>query len=65
MANVASAHDQDRSNHRLSVTLSAKHYAQLTKMASNNRVSLAWVVREAIERLLRDERPLIRARQRK
>ncbi len=43
---------------RLSVTLSAEQVMGLEALAKKNRVSVAWVVREAIDRLLRDDAPL-------
>ncbi len=44
------------------VSLSAEDHAQLAGIAEKNKVSIAWVVREAIERLLRDELPLFHVR---
>lgn len=52
------AHAQE-SAHRLSVSLSADQHKQLNEIARKNRVSVAWVVREAVERLLRDDLPLL------
>lgn len=52
----------EKSGHRLSVSLSVDHYKELAEIARKNRVSIAWVVREAIERLLRDEMPLFHLR---
>ena len=49
--------------HRLSVSLSADQYDELLEIAHKNKVSIAWVVREAIERLLKDELPLFHVRQ--
>jgi hypothetical protein len=40
--------------HRLSSSLDDKQYVQVSEIAHRNRVSIAWVVREAIERLLAD-----------
>jgi predicted DNA-binding protein len=48
-----------KSSHRLSVSLTADQYQHLSELAQKNRVSVAWVVREAIERLLRDDMPLL------
>lgn len=48
----------DKSAHRLSVSLTPEQHAELLEIANKNKVSVAWVVREAIERLLRDEQPL-------
>lgn len=50
------------SAHRLSVSLSSEQYAELVAIAHRNKVSVAWVVREAIERLLYDEQPLFHIR---
>ena len=48
----------DKSGHRLSVSLTPEQHEELLEIANKNKVSVAWVVREAIERLLRDEQPL-------
>ena len=53
----------DKSVHRLSVSLTPEQRAELLEIANKNKVSVAWVVREAIERLLRDEHPLFHAGQ--
>ena len=53
------AAQDDNSSHRLSVSLSAKHHRELNEIARKNRVSVAWVVRQAVERLLRDDMPLL------
>lgn len=47
-----------KTSHRLSVSLTEEHHSELLEIAERNKVSIAWVVREAIERLLRDEQPL-------
>ena len=49
-------------NCRLSVSLTRQQYKQLTKVAKTHKVSVAWVIREAIERLLKDDVPLFQAR---
>lgn len=57
---IDSQHDQEeKSAHRLSVSLSAEQHRELNEIARKNRVSIAWVVREAIERLLKDDMPLL------
>lgn len=58
MANLAHVQDE-KSAHRLSVSLSAEQHRELNEIARKNKVSVAWVVREAIERLLKDEMPLL------
>ena len=52
-----------KASHRLSVSLTEQQHAELAEIAEKNKVSVAWVVREAIERLLRDEQPLFHVRQ--
>ena len=47
---------------RISVSLSAEHYAELQRLAEQNRVSLAWVVRDAIDRYIAAEAPLFHRR---
>ncbi|UOK73982.1 CopG family transcriptional regulator [Ancylobacter polymorphus] len=49
----------DRGAHRLSVSLTAEQHRELTEIARKNRVSVAWVVREAIDRLLKNDMPLL------
>ncbi len=44
---------------RLSVSLTAEQHRELNEIARKNRVSVAWVVREAVSRLLKDELPLL------
>jgi hypothetical protein len=51
-----------RKTRRLSVSLSGEQHAEVLALAHKNRVSTAWVVREAIERLLTDEMPLFHLR---
>lgn len=55
---------QDAGAHRLSVSLTAEQHDQLAAIAKTNRVSIAWVVREAIERLLQGDMPLFQIRHR-
>lgn len=53
-------HENDeKPPHRLSITLTDEQHRELTELARKNRVSTAWVVREAIERLLKDQMPLL------
>lgn len=44
---------------RLSVTVPKEHHEELTRIAVKNRVSVAWVVRAAVERYVTDEAPLL------
>lgn len=58
MPNASSLPD-DKTAHRLSVSLSAEQHRELNEIARKNRVSVAWVVREAVDRLLKDDLPLL------
>lgn len=58
MPSAAPATD-DKSAHRLSVSLSAEQHRELNEIARKNRVSVAWVIREAIDRLLKEDMPLL------
>ena len=62
MAKPARTNPAERGSHRLSVSLSSEQHAALLEIARKNKVSIAWVVREAIERLLHDEQPLFHVR---
>ena len=62
MAKQAPEKLTNTASHRLSVSLSPEQHAELVEIASKNKVSVAWVVREAIERLLHDEQPLFHVR---
>lgn len=43
---------------RVSVTLPQDHYEAISRMAEQRKVSLAWVVRDAVERYLAADTPL-------
>jgi predicted DNA-binding ribbon-helix-helix protein len=45
---------------RTSVCLSIQSYEELERIASAKKVSLAWMVREAVEQYLNAKRPLFR-----
>jgi len=62
MANVGSTNQNEVAKRRLSVSLSAEHYTRLVQLSSENKLSIAWVVRAAIERLLEEQRPLFESR---
>jgi predicted transcriptional regulator len=49
----------DKSPHRLSVTLTPEQHQELSEIARKNRVSVAWVVREAIERMMKENMTLL------
>ncbi|AXV18549.1 hypothetical protein CYG48_22185 (plasmid) [Neorhizobium sp. SOG26] len=58
MQTASPLHD-DKSAHRLSVSLTAEQHRELNEIARKNRVSVAWVIREAIDRLLKEDMPLL------
>ncbi len=43
---------------RVSVTLPVDEYGDLKRLAEGNRVSVAWLVRDAVTRYLQDQAPL-------
>ncbi len=55
-----SENPQEKATHRQSVSLTEEQHRQLSEIAHKNRVSVAWVIREAIERLLKEDMPLLR-----
>lgn len=48
-------------NVRVSITLPSEHHDDLQRLAARKRVSLAWVVRDAVERYLENQAPLFRS----
>ena len=46
----------DDSTKRLSISLSSKEKAALERVAADKRVSLAWVVRDAISQYLKSQK---------
>jgi metal-responsive CopG/Arc/MetJ family transcriptional regulator len=48
---------------RFSVTIPSDLNRQVDELAGKHRVSKSWIVREALERLLRDDMPLFHFRQ--
>lgn len=52
----ASAQQSDTETVRASISFPAGDYAELQRLAANMKVSLAWVVRQAIEDYLAKQR---------
>jgi hypothetical protein len=48
---------------RTTVSIPAGDYGELERLAGKKRVSVAWVVREAVDRYLDEESPLFRRSQ--
>jgi hypothetical protein len=49
---IASSPDSTPGGTRLSVTLPADHYRQMQQVAANKKVSMAWVIRDAVDHYL-------------
>jgi predicted transcriptional regulator len=47
---------------RTTVSLPSEDYEELEKIAVKNRVSVAWVIREAVSHYLAEQVPLLRQR---
>jgi len=45
---------------RVSVSFTLEQYEFLSRLAGRNRVSIAWVVRDAVDKLVAEEMPLFR-----
>jgi predicted transcriptional regulator len=52
----------DETTIRLSISISAINHAELKEIADRKRVSLAWVVRDAVEHYLESQAPLFSRR---
>lgn len=48
---------------RTSVTLDVEDHDELQQMAKRRKVSLAWMIRHAVEQFLESENPLFRKRE--
>lgn len=61
MANrrVAGADEDDAKTVRASVSLPENHYQELEDIAKQKRVSVSWVIRDAIQTYLADKYPLL------
>lgn len=49
---------RSRSPTRISVTFDQEHYQEMRRIAERNKVSVAWVVRQAVDCYLKAETPL-------
>jgi hypothetical protein len=47
---------------RVSVTFPANHYTELVRISERKRVSVAWVVRDAVDAYLSADAPLLHPR---
>lgn len=63
MAATVKQHAPPREGTRASVTFPADLYAELERIAGEKRVSVAWVVRDAVEQYVEAQYPLFRRQQ--
>ncbi len=55
--------NNDTKKIRASVSFHATDYSELERIATKKKVSVAWVVRDAVEQYLTNEEPLFRREQ--
>jgi len=60
MATTKRTSQADDDKERVSVTFPRPHYSELQRIAENKRVSVAWVVRDAVREYLAAQIPLFR-----
>lgn len=63
MALIAKQHTSAKEGTRASVTFPADLYAELERIAEEKKVSVAWVVRDAVEKYVEAQYPLFRRQQ--
>lgn len=63
MAVTAKQQAQAKDGTRASVTFPADLYTELERIAEENKVSVAWVVRDAVEKYVEAQYPLFRNQQ--
>lgn len=65
MTNQENRQSSDPGTVRATISFPAEHYAELERMAQDKKVSLAWIVRDAVEKYLAGQWPLLGAQIRK
>lgn len=65
MNNQAIKQSNDTGTVRATISFPAEHYAELERLAQDKKVSLAWIVRDAVEKYLAAQWPLLGAQNRK
>ncbi|MEF9385793.1 CopG family transcriptional regulator [Ralstonia solanacearum species complex bacterium KE056] len=63
MAATTKHHTQSKEGTRASVSFPADLYAELERIAEEKKVSVAWVVRDAVEKYVEAQYPLFRHQQ--
>ncbi|MEB4590812.1 CopG family transcriptional regulator [Candidatus Thiothrix sp. Deng01] len=59
MANQTIKLGGDGGTVRATISFPAEHYAELEQIAQKKKVSVAWIVRDAVEKYLTDQWPLL------
>jgi hypothetical protein len=54
--------ERQQKSTRTTVSLSPEDYEELASIAARNKVSVAWVIRDAVSRYLAEQAPLLRQR---
>jgi metal-responsive CopG/Arc/MetJ family transcriptional regulator len=54
--------ERNQKSTRTTVNLPSEDYEELERIAVRNKVSVAWVIREAVSRYLAEQAPLFRQR---
>lgn len=62
MKATAKHHPLAKGGTRASVTFPTNIYAELERIAENKKVSVAWVVRDAVQKYVEDRYPLFQLR---
>ena len=60
MATTRRSSQADADTERVSITFPRPHYSELQRIAEGKRVSVAWVVRDAVREYLAAQMPLFR-----
>lgn len=60
MAATAKTHPATREGTRASVSFPAELYSEIERIAEEKKVSVAWVVRDAVEKYVEAQYPLFR-----
>jgi metal-responsive CopG/Arc/MetJ family transcriptional regulator len=63
MALTTKQHAHAKDGTRASVTFPADLYSELERIAEEKKVSVAWVVRDAVEKYVEEQYPLFRRQQ--
>ena len=63
MTVTAKQHTKEKEGTRASVTFPANLYTELERIAECNKVSVAWVVRDAVEKYIEAQYPIFRRQQ--